>query len=62
MNRTIAAERARLQITQKELAEHLGVSQRTMYSWEQEPETIPGWALAKMAELFGVSTDYLLGR
>lgn len=49
-------------MTQQELAEKLGVSRGTIGMYEigqRDPDTE---TLAKIAEIFGVSTDYLLGR
>lgn len=48
--------------TSKEMAEYLGVSQRAYLYYESAKNypTIPG--LLKLADFFGVSTDYLLGR
>lgn len=48
-------------ISQKELAEILGVSQQTVASWEvgrTEPSNI---FLSSLSEIFNVSADYLLG-
>lgn len=48
--------------TQKEMAEFLGVGLRAYQYYEgakHYPE-VPG--LMKLADLFGVTTDYLLGR
>lgn len=56
----IAAERARKGWSTTELAEKLGVNRKTLYNWENAGK-IPDVALGKMADLFGVSVDYLLG-
>ena len=48
-------------ISQKELAERLGVSQQTVASWEvgrTEPSNI---FLSSLSKVFNVSADYLLG-
>lgn len=48
--------------TQSKLSSLLGVSRSTVSMWEigsSEPDTA---TISKMAELFGVTTDYLLGR
>lgn len=48
--------------TQSKLSSLLGVSRSAVSMWEigsSEPDTE---AISKMADLFGVSTDYLLGR
>ncbi len=45
-----------------EAAEHLGVSQPTLSAWEGERKS-PGLDnLESMADLYGVTTDFLLGR
>ncbi len=48
--------------TQKEMAEYLGVGLRAYQYYEgaKHYPDVPG--LMKMADLFEVSTDYLLGR
>lgn len=48
--------------TAKEMAEYLGIGQRAYHYYESAvhyPE-VPG--LIKLADFFGVTTDYLLGR
>ena len=45
-----------------EMAVRLGVSQPTLSAWESERKPAPVEAVIKMAELYGVTTDYLLGR
>jgi len=55
----IAAERARHQMSLEDLAEHLGVTRKTIYNWEQSGN-IPQHALEKMSALFSVDIDYLL--
>lgn len=39
----------------------IGISRSTYYAW-QRTGNIPATKLIKMAELFGCSVDYLLGR
>ena len=49
-------------ISQVELANHLGVAQQTVGKWEKNI-AMPGVdTLEAVADYFGVSTDYLLGR
>lgn len=55
----IAAERAKRKMSVDALAEKIGVTRKTIYNWENAGN-IPQAALEKMADLFGVSTDYLL--
>lgn len=57
-------KQARLQkkIKLTEAAELLGVSQPTISSWESERKSPTIEMLLKVAELYGVTTDYLLGK
>lgn len=48
-------------ISQMELARHLGVSKSVVSSYENAVHFPPYDILLKMAWLFGVSTDYILG-
>ncbi|WP_317294088.1 helix-turn-helix transcriptional regulator [Ligilactobacillus saerimneri] len=49
-------------MTQKDLAEVMNVSQQTIGAWETE-RAVPGAdTLNDLADYFGVTTDYLLGR
>lgn len=45
-----------------EAIEKLGISQPTLNAWEGERKTPSLDALENMADLYGVTTDYLLGR
>ena len=45
-----------------EMAAKIGVSQPTLSAWESERKAAPVEAVIRMAELYGVTTDYLLGR
>ena len=49
------------QITQRELAEALKVSQQTVASWEVGRTEPNGDLVKSIANFFGVPTDYLLG-
>lgn len=56
----LKSERMRKKMSQRELAEHIGVSQQTVGSWETG-RTEPDQEMTKfLADFFGVSTDYLL--
>lgn len=57
----IEAERSRIGLTKTELAKKLGIDRKTLGKW-MESGAIPASKLVEMAELFNVSTDYLLGR
>ena len=49
-------------LTNKEIAQDLGISQSAM-AYYKSGKTLPGAEiLLKLADYFGVSTDYLLGR
>jgi len=48
--------------TQKSLANELFVSQQSVWKWEKNESSPNPETIAKMAQIFGVSTDYLLGR
>ena len=49
-------------ITQVELAHRLGVSKQSVSNWESNYIQPSIELLEKIADLFGVTTDYLLGR
>lgn len=49
-------------LTQKEVAEFIGISQNNYSYWENEKVKIDNDSLQKLADFFGVTTDYLLGR
>lgn len=62
MGYTIASERVRSGLTQAALSEEIGVSVASIKSWEAGRRKPNADALVKMADLFGCSADYLLGR
>ena len=49
-------------LTQKTLAEMLGMKQPQYFRYEQGYRDIPTDILIKLADLYGTTTDYLLGR
>ncbi len=51
-----------LGISQKQLADQLGVSQRVLSWWEREPVALKTEQLSALAEALKVSADFLLGR
>ena|GEM_PF-785142 len=57
----IGAERARLRISQSELAKELGVSNKSVSNWEVDAKKCPPKHLIKLADRFTCTTDYLLG-
>jgi transcriptional regulator with XRE-family HTH domain len=48
--------------THEQLAEHLEIGYASVYRYESGKKVPPGEVLEKMADLFHVSVDYLLGR
>lgn len=61
MNRIREMRKAN-QMSQGDLAKKLGVAQNTLSTWEIGRHEPDNDALIKIADLFGVSIDYLLGR
>jgi transcriptional regulator with XRE-family HTH domain len=49
-------------LTQGQVAQKLGISLRAYAFWEREPTAVRAEHLTILAELFGVSADYLIGR
>jgi transcriptional regulator with XRE-family HTH domain len=62
MGERIASAREQAGLTQKQLAEKLGTSQRVVTYWEREPVALKAEQLSALAEALGVSGDFLLGR
>lgn len=58
----IEAERARTGMTKIALATEIGVSPDTMKNWQNGKNEIPASKIVAMADIFKVTTDYLLGR
>lgn len=58
----IKALRKEKGVTQVEMAEFLGCKDRHYQKIEYGEINIPSLTLVKLADYFGVSTDYLLGR
>ena len=48
--------------TQKQIAEHLGISQNTYSQYETGVISLTAEVLIKLSEFYGVSIDYLLDR
>lgn len=57
----IADLRKKHKITQKDLAQKINVTQASVSRWENNQLNITGYHLIKLAKLFDVSTDDLLG-
>lgn len=61
MNNLKAARKAK-GLTQSEVAKIIGISQNGYSYWENGKAKIDQQQLIKLAELYGVTTDYLLGK
>lgn len=61
LGKRIVAHRKRLGMTQDRLAECLGVTAQAVSKWENDQSCPDITMLPKLAELFGISTDTLLG-
>ncbi|HEO6612901.1 TPA: helix-turn-helix transcriptional regulator [Streptococcus agalactiae] len=48
-------------LSQKEIADFLGISERTISRWENSENTIKSDKAQKLADYFEVPIDYLLG-
>ena len=57
----IVAQRKRLGLTQDRLAELLGITAQAVSKWENDQSCPDITMLPKLAEVFGISTDDLLG-
>lgn len=61
MPNNIRSERARLDISQEELASILDVDVSTLRRWESDAGSVRACYLKRMAKLFHCTTDYILG-
>ena len=61
LGKRIVANRKRLGLTQDQLAEQLGVTAQAVSKWENDQSCPDITILPKLAEIFGISTDALLG-
>lgn len=61
LGRRIAAHRKRLGLTQDALAEQLGVTAQAVSKWENDQSCPDINMLPKLAEIFGITIDTLLG-
>ena len=62
LGKRIVKHRKRLGLTQDQLAEKLGVTAQAVSKWENDQSCPDIYMLPKLADLFGVTTDDLLGR
>ena len=58
----IEAERARQGLTLDSFCSKISCTRQTYWNWQKKVTQIPADKLVAMADLFGVSTDYILGR
>lgn len=58
----IETERIRKGMGKVKFAHSIGSSHTTVKNWQSGKTEIPASKIIKMANLFNVSTDYLLGR
>lgn len=61
MNSNMRAERARRGMTASQVAKSIGVSANQIYRWENEEQEPGAVNIVKLARLYGVSPEYLLG-
>lgn len=59
---TIRSTRIDKGYTQEQIANYLGISQNTYSQYEIGVLNYPVDAVVRLADFYGVSTDYLLGR
>ena len=62
LGKRIAEQRKRLGLTQDQLAEKLGVTAQAVSKWENEQSCPDISILPRLADIFGISVDALLGR
>lgn len=62
LGKRIMQQRKKLGLTQDQLAERLGVTAQAVSKWENDQSCPDITTLPKLAEIFGVTTDELLGR
>lgn len=58
----IEAECIKMGLTEAALAKTIGVTPKTVNDWQAAKKEIPASKIFAMADLFHVSTDYLLSR
>lgn len=62
MQNRIRDLREDMDLRQSDLAEKTGIDQRTISNYETGKTAPDAYALIKLADFFGVSIDYLVGR
>jgi transcriptional regulator with XRE-family HTH domain len=58
----LALARQQAGLTQQQLAEKLGTTQRVITHWEREPVALRADQLGALADALGVTADFLIGR
>ena len=61
LGKRISANRKALGLTQDQLAEQLGVTAQAVSKWENDQSCPDIQTLPRLAEIFGITTDALLG-
>lgn len=61
MGHRLKIERTKSKLTQRQVAERLGITEVTVSSYEREEYMPPGDVLIKLATIYGCTTDYLYG-
>ncbi len=62
LGKRIMAQRKRMGLTQDQLAEQLGITAQAVSKWENDLSCPDITTLPKLAEIFGITTDELLGK
>jgi transcriptional regulator with XRE-family HTH domain len=62
LHERIKEERGKKGLSQKELGDLFGITQQAVGSWETGKSVPDSITLAKLADYFNVTADYLLGR
>ena len=62
VNRNLASERVRKGMTQEQAAEYFHCTTKSLSRYETGKQVAPLELIDAAADLFGCSTDYLLGR
>ena len=62
LGKRIIANRKRLGLTQDQLAEKLGITAQAVSKWENDLSCPDISILPQLADIFGITTDELLGR
>lgn len=59
--KVMRSERVRAGLSQSEVAERVGVDQRTVSNYERGITSVPADVLLKLSDIYGCTTDWLLG-